>query len=88
MRYPNARDELLPDALSLAVFNALRKRHSLDYAVVYGGQLRHDVYCLFQPISLFSKENKLSNGAAEIDFGSESSSIAHPARLNMLIFLN
>ena len=54
MRYPNPCDELLSDPFFLALYDAVRRRHTMDHEMVYGGQLRHDVHCLLQHVSLLS----------------------------------
>lgn len=61
LRYSDARDGLLPDAVFLAVSNSIRRRHHLVYALVRGGELLSYVRCLWRPIPLLSKANKLSN---------------------------
>ena len=56
LRYSDTLDELLSDAFLVAVFDTVRGRHSLVYAVVYGGQLRQLVHGLLLPLSLLPLE--------------------------------
>src|SRR6266511_3972070 len=52
LRYPDARSELLLDTFPLAFSNAIRKRHSLVYPLVYDRQLLQHVHRLFHDVSL------------------------------------